>query len=140
MSSLKTTPNNADVHAFLEAVEHPTRKADGFRLYELMNEITGEPAKMWGSSIIGFGKYHYVYESGREGDWMLTGFSPRKQRLSIYIMNGFESHTDALERLGKHKIGKGCLYINKLADVNEDVLRELISESVTALREKYEKA
>ena len=99
-----------------------------------MSEITGEPAEMWGGSIIGFGSYHYVYESGREGDWFLTGFAPRKQSLTLYIMPGFEHYDDLLARLGKHKIGRSCLYINKLADVDMDVLRELVAESVSHMR------
>lgn len=137
MAEAKTTENDNDVREFIEAVEHPRRRADALVLLDLFGEVTGEAAKMWGPSIVGFGKYHYVYESGREGDWMLTGFSPRKQNLSLYIMPGFSEYEDLLGRLGKHRTGRSCLYVNTLDDVDMDVLRELISASVSEMRRKH---
>jgi hypothetical protein len=129
MSELKTKPTDASVEAFLNAVDHPQRRADGYVLLQMMKEITQEPPIMWGSSIVGFGSYHYRYASGREGDWFKTGFSPRKRSLSIYLMQGFDTYKDLLSRLGRHRVGKGCLYINKLADVDLDVLRAIIKRS-----------
>jgi hypothetical protein len=130
MSEAKTRPTKVKVEDFLNTVEHPTRKADGFELLRIMKEITKKKPVMWGQSIVGFGSYHYKYESGREGDIPIVGFSPRKASLSLYIMSGFEEYEDILRKLGKHKIGKSCLYINKLADVNISVLKELIEKSV----------
>lgn len=130
MSENKTRPTNQDVVAFLHSVEHKTRREDGLALLNMMVEETGEEAVMWGSSIVGFGSYHYQYASGREGDMPLVGFSPRKQSMTIYIMPGFDEYEDLLASLGKHKIGKSCLYVNKLADVDENVLRRLIRQSV----------
>jgi hypothetical protein len=129
MSEPKTKKHDASVEDFLSAVEHDTRRADGFTLLEMMREVTGEEPAMWGPSIIGFGSYHYKYESGREGDMPIVGFSPRKRSQSVYIMDGFEGYQDLLDRLGKHRTGKSCLYINKLADVDTDVLREIIRQS-----------
>ena len=128
MSDTKTRPTDQDVLDFLHQVEHKTRREDSFTLLEMMQVLTGEEAVMWGS-IVGFGSYHYKYESGREGDMPLVGFSPRKQNMTLYIMPGFEAYEDMLAGLGKHKIGKSCLYVNKLADVDEAVLRQLISHS-----------
>lgn len=130
MSENKTRPTNQDVVAFLNSVEHKTRREDGLALLNMMVEETGEEAVMWGSSIVGFGSYHYQYASGREGDMPLVGFSPRKQSMTVYIMPGFDEYEDLLASLGKHKIGKSCLYVNKLADVDENVLRRLIRQSV----------
>ena len=137
MSEPKTKQNDASVKDFLNAVEHPVKKADSFRLLELMTEVTGVAPTMWGDSIVGFDTYHYVYASGREGDWPIVGFSPRKQNISLYIMPGFNNFGPLLEKLGKHKVSKACLYINKLADVDEVVLKELITQSVKYMREKY---
>lgn len=134
----KTRPTGAAVEAFLQAVEHPTRRADGLRLLELFRDWTGWPAQMWGPSIIGFGRYHYRYDSGREGEFMITGFSPRKANLSIYILPGYRDMSDKLARLGKHKIGKSCLYINKLADIDEAVLRELVEDGLAYMQKNYE--
>jgi hypothetical protein len=128
MSENKTRPTDQDVTQFLESVAHKTRRADGFALLRMMAEITGETAVLWGS-IVGFGSYHYQYESGREGDMPLVAFSPRKQSMTVYIMPGFDAYDELLSKLGKHKIGKACLYINKLADVDETVLRQLIKQS-----------
>lgn len=129
MCVLKTKPKEKSVEDFLNAVEHPQRKADGFELLEIMKEVTKEEPVMWGPSIIGFGSYHYKYASGREGDWPITGFSPRKRSLSIYLTPGLDDISDLLGVLGKHRVGKGCLYINKLSDVDIDVLKEIIKKT-----------
>lgn len=135
MSEIKTKVTNADVNDFIDAVADERKRADGFVLLELFKKITGEPPKMWGSSIVGFGQYHYKSQrSSQEGDWMLTGFSPRKQSLTLYILHGLENQTEILSKLGKHKTGKGCLYINKLADVDMKVLENLIRENYTAMK------
>ena len=102
-----------------------------------MKEVTGEEPKMWGDSIVGFGDYHYQYASGREGNWFLAGFSPRKQNLTLYIMAGFDNYDTLLSQLGKYKTGKSCLYINKIADVNLDVLKELVQQSVAHMRQAH---
>ena len=133
----KTVPNSHSVDAFLQTVDDEKKRADCFRILDMMGEITGEPPVMWGGSIVGFGTYHYKYESGREGDFFITGFSPRKQSLTLYIMSGFSHYEELLQKLGKHKTGKSCLYINKLEDVDMDVLKEMIRESVKMMREKY---
>lgn len=130
MAELKTQRNDGDVGAFLASIEDPTRRADCHALVELMSKVTGSPAEMWGSSIVGFGSSHYTYATGREGDWFKVGFSPRKQNLTLYIMSGFDGYTTLLEKLGKHTTGKSCLYVKRLADVNEKVLAELVKRSV----------
>ena len=130
MAELKTKQTKASVEKFLNSVKDEKKREDSFKILELMKKITKEEPKMWGPSIIGFGNYHYKYASGREGDWFLTGFSPRKQNLTLYIMSYLEKHKDLLKKLGKHKTGKGCLYINKLVDVDMNVLKELITASV----------
>lgn len=132
MAELKTKPNDADVEAFLAALPDAQKRSDSLVLLDLFRTVTGEPPKMWGTAIVGFGDYHYVYASGREGDWFITGFSPRKQNLTLYCMGGYEPHGEVLARLGKHKLGKGCLYINRLRDVDLNVLRELITTTVAA--------
>ena len=129
MAENKTQKTGASVDEFLSSVENKTRREDGFKVLELMREVTGLEPEMWGPSIVGFGDYHYKYESGREGDFLLTGFSPRKQSLSLYIMPGFKAYEDLLSSLGKHRNGASCLYINKLADVDIGVLRELVRQS-----------
>lgn len=134
---VKTTLNDGSVEDFLNGVEQEQRQKDAFVLLDLFKEITGEPAKMWGTSIVGFGSYHYVYDSGREGDWMMVGFSPRKANLTLYIMNGFERYEALLGQLGKYKTGKSCLYINKLEQVDLVVLKELIAASYQYMKEKY---
>lgn len=136
-SGNKTTTTGADPMTFLHAVEHPTRRADGLALDALFREVTGWQPRMWGPSIVGYGSYHYVYDSGREGDMCATGFSPRKASLSLYIMPGYQDFGEILGRLGKHKTGKGCLYINKLADVDPDVLRELIAAGLRDLATRW---
>ena len=137
-SENKTQPTTASVEAFLQSIEHETRRADGFALLELFNRITGMKPKMWGPSIVGYGRYHYKYESGREGDFLLTGFSPRKSALSIYIMPGYRDMSEKLERLGKHKTGRSCLYINKLDDIDLTVLEEIVLDGIAYMKERYE--
>ena len=134
MAELKTKKNTASVSAFLKGVEDPTRRKDCETVRKIMREETGSRAAMWGDAIVGFGSYHYKYASGREGDWMLCGFSPRKQNLSVYIMAGFTKYEALLKKLGKHKTGKSCLYIKRLEDIDLAVLRELIRQSVAHLR------
>lgn len=126
MAENKTRETAEPVEDFLLQVDHPTRRADALALNEIFKEVTGYAPKMWGPTIVGYGNYHYVYDSGREGDMCATGFSPRKANLSIYIMPGYTDFGEILGRLGKHKMGKSCLYINKLADVDTEVLKELI--------------
>lgn len=129
MPENKTKPTLQSVEAFLDAVENPKRRADGKTLCTMMEEITGQPPVMWGPSIIGFGKLHYKYESGHEGDMPLVAFSPRKHAITLYIMVNNENFKYLLEKLGKCKTSKACLYINNLKDVDENVLRELIDLS-----------
>ncbi|MEL7116311.1 MAG: DUF1801 domain-containing protein [Pseudomonadota bacterium] len=133
MAENKTKPTGVDVQSFLEAVEHPTRRADGLRLNEIFQEVTGWQPKMWGPTMVGYGSYDYTYKAGHSGSSLATGFSPRKANLSIYIMPGYADFDDMLARLGKHKHGKSCLYVNKLADVDETVLRELIAAGLRDL-------
>ena len=133
MTDNKTQPTEVDVTSFLTAVEHPTRRADGLALDEMFREITGWTPRMWGPTIVGYGSYHYKYDSGREGDFLATGFSPRKANLSLYIMPGYDDMPDLLARLGKHKMGKSCLYINKLADVDTDVVRQIVRRGLDRL-------
>lgn len=135
----KTLPTDASPADFIAAVEHPTRRADAQALCAVMAGISGEPPVMWGPSIIGFGRYHYRYDSGHEGDAPLIGFSPRKANLVVYLMPGFEDRQHLLSRLGKAKTSVSCLYINKLADVDMDVLRELIAASLDEMRRRYPK-
>lgn len=117
-SDSKTKPNEDDVDVFLARVENKEKRDDCYRILKLMQKITKQQPKMWGGSIVGFGEYHYKYVSGREGDWFLTGFSPRKNNLSLYIMSGFEKNPQLMKKLGKFKTGKSCLYINKLSDID----------------------
>ena len=134
MSQNKTVANENNVMAFLNAVEPEKKREDSLIITKLMEEVTGEQATMWGTSIVGFGNHHYRYESGREGDMPLVGFSPRKQAITLYIMAGFDAYDDLLGKLGKHKIGKSCLYIKKIEDVDLDVLRELVKQSAEHMR------
>jgi hypothetical protein len=133
----KTRATEADVTAFLEAVEHPVRRADALALDGLFREATGWTPRMWGASIVGYGRYHYVYASGREGDFLATGFSPRKANLSIYVLPGYADFGGILARLGKHRLGKSCLYVNRLADIDTGVLAELIRAGLHDLSAKY---
>ena len=136
MAELKTKPNKLSVEKFLNSIKDEQKRKDSFQVLEMMKKITKEEPIMWGTSIVGFGKYHYKYESGREGDWFLTGFSPRKQNLTLYIMSGFKRYNELMKKLGKHKTGSSCLYINKLDDIDLKVLKELISESVKYMKNK----
>lgn len=134
MAELKTTQNDANVEAFLKSVENEGKRDDSFKLMELMRKVTGLDPKMWGDSIIGFGQYHYRYATGHEGDAALVGFSPRKQNLTLYLMGCYirpedKTYDELFSKLGKHKTGKSCLYINKLEDVDMGVLEELVRKS-----------
>lgn len=133
-AELKTKLNDASVEDFLNAVQDDQARADCFEIVTIMKQATKAEPKMWGTSIVGFGSYHYKGKSGREGDWMLTGFSPRKQNLTLYIMPGFDRYDKLLKKLGKFSTGKSCLYIKKLADVDKKVLKELVSESVKVMK------
>ena len=126
MAENKTKPQDGDVYAYLDTIEPEKKRQDSLAVLELMKDVTGEEPKMWGTSIIGFGEYRYRYESGREGDWFLTGFAPRKQSLTLYIMAGFSKYDELMGQLGKYTTGKSCLYIKKIEDVDTDVLRELV--------------
>jgi hypothetical protein len=128
----KTRETRASVEKFLNGVKDEKMREDSFKILKMMKQITKSEPKMWGSSMVGFGNYHYKYASGREGDWFITGFSPRKQSLTLYTMTYLEKHKDILKRLGKFKTGKGCLYINKLEDIDMKVLKELITTAVKA--------
>jgi len=129
MAELKTKQTSDSVATFLNSVEDETKRKDCFEILEMMKQATGEQPKMWGTSIIGFGSYHYKYESGHEGDMCIIGFSPRKQNITLYVGVSNENIHKLLPELGKHKTGKGCLYINKLSDVDEGVLKKIIKTS-----------
>jgi len=137
MAEQKTKPTEQSVEGFLDKVSSEKVRDDCFTLIQLMKKITGAPPKMWGPSIIGFGKYHYRYDSGHEGYSCLTGFSPRKANISLYVIPGFSQSPDLLKKLGKHKAAKGCVYIKKLEDVDLSVLEKLIRSSVDFLKKKY---
>ena len=136
MAKNKTIPTNQSVEEFLNAVADERKREDSFAILELMKQVTGLEPKMWGSSIVGFGSYHYKYESGREGDMILAGFSPRKQNLTIYNMGGIDQYDDLLKKLGKHTVGGGCLYIKRLDDVDLPTLKRLIEESFKHIQHK----
>lgn len=133
MAEPKTKETSASVPEFIDKIADPQRRKDCRAVADIMRDVTGEEPKMWGSSIVGFGSYHYKYASGREGDWMITGFSPRKGDLTLYIMGGFDSFSDLMKDLGKYKTGKSCLYIKKLADIDAAVLRKLVKKSVNLM-------
>lgn len=137
MAKLKTTETDASVDEFLAAVENDKRRVDALTVKTIMERLTGQPPKMWGSSIVGFGAYDYKYPTGNSGRWMMTGFSPRKTALTVYIMPGFSKYDDLMAKLGKHKTGKSCLYINKLEDVDQGVLEELITLSFEHMKASY---
>lgn len=139
MSELKTKVNNASVKDFLNSIENEQTRKDCIEISKMMEGVTKARPKMWGTSIVGFGSYHYTGKSGREGDWMLTGFSPRKQNLTLYLMGGFDSEKDLLKKLGKHKTSVGCLYIKKLEDVDRNVLKELVTASVKKMKSQVKK-
>ncbi len=130
MAELKTKPSEQSVEAFLNRVEDEKKRQDCLTILEIMKHITKAEPQMWGTGIVGFGTYPYKYESGREGDWFVAGFSPRKQNLTLYIMAGFSRYDELLSKLGKFKIGKSCLYIKKIEDVDLPTLKELIKQSV----------
>lgn len=142
-AELKTKPTDAEVSAFVAKVENPTRRADAETLLQIYSEATGMEPQMWGPSIIGYGSYHYKYESGREGDMCRAGFSPRKANIVLYLMGGYSNPAtqktmdDLRARLGKHKTGSSCLYINKLADVDTDVLKEMVAVDLAWMDKKY---
>jgi hypothetical protein len=136
MAELKTKLNDASVDKFLQTIKDEQRRKDCFTVLELMKKITKAEPKMWGTSIVGFGTYQYKYASGREGDWFLTGFSPRKQNLTLYIISGFKRYEGLMKKVGKFKTGSSCLYINDLKDVNVKALEDLIRQSVDYISNK----
>lgn len=138
MADNKTKPGRVSVTAFINGIEDREKRRDAKKVAAMMRAATGSRAKMWGASIVGFGSYHYKYASGREGDFMITGLSPRKQALTVYIMPGFSHFGGLMKRLGKYKTGKSCLYIRRLADVDEKVLNRLIVDAVKYMRNNYE--
>ncbi|MGB5721129.1 MAG: DUF1801 domain-containing protein [Woeseiaceae bacterium] len=138
MAENKTKPTKLSITAFMNGIEDPAMRRDARKVSAMMRKATGSRARMWGSNIVGFGEYHYKYDSGREGDSMIVGFSPRKQALALYVIPGFKPFAPLMNKLGKYKTGKSCLYIKRLSDVDEDVLAKLIGESVKLMRKKYE--
>ncbi len=138
MAELKTKPTDSSVEEFIDSVESETKRDDCRELLKIIGKVTGEKPVMWGTSIVGFGNYHYKYKTGREGDWFLAGFSPRKQSMTVYMMGGFEGKEELLDKLGKHKMSVGCLYVNKLADIDLKILEKLIKNSVNILKNSYE--
>ena len=138
MAENKTKPNKASVAAFIKGIEDKQKRSDVKKVVAMMREATASRARMWGTNIVGFGRYHYKYDSGREGDFMITGFSPRKQALTLYIIPGFTHFESLMSKLGKYKTGKSCLYIRRLSDVDEKVLRQLIVGSVKYMRKNYD--
>lgn len=134
---MKTVPNDNSVLGFIEAVPHKGRQSDARELLTFLEDVSGEQPKMWGPSIIGFGSYHYVYDSGREGVMMLTGFSPRKQHMVIYMMNGCEKYRARLKTMGPHKTGKSCLYLKSLQDIDMEILKAIILDSIMSVKKKY---
>lgn len=136
MAELKTKKSDASVEDFLNGIPDEKKRQDSFAILALMKEVTQAEPKMWGDSIVGFGHYRYKYATGREGDWFLAGFSPRKQNLTLYIMAGFAQYEALLGKLGKYKTGKSCLYINKLQDVNTEALKELVQQSVAHMAQR----
>lgn len=137
MAKNKTQPTSVSVTDFINSVPDEGKRKDSFHLLELMRDMTGHEPVMWGSSIIGFGKYHYRYDSGHEGDAPLLGFSPRKAAISLYVFTGLEAHEGLLERLGKFKRGKACIYVKKMADVDEESLKRLMRETIDFMQKKY---
>lgn len=137
MAQNKTQPTDKSVKTFIDSIDDQQKRADSYSLLALMKEVTGCEPKMWGPSIIGFDQYHYKYESGREGNFLKVGFSPRKRELSIYLMCSFEKQAETMKKLGKHRTGKSCLYVKRLEDIDLDVLKDLVQESVKFVDEKY---
>jgi Domain of unknown function (DU1801) len=137
MPENKTQQTEASVAAFLDAIPDDQQRKDAAAISTMMGRLSGEPAKMWGPTIIGFGRYHYRYESGREGEMCRIGFSPRKGQMVVYLVDGYEGKAAQLERLGKHKTGKACLYIKRLSDIRVDVLEEMVAESLEYMNAQY---
>ncbi len=139
MAELKTRRTRQNVTDFLNAIPEEGKRRDAFAICAMMEAITGDKPTMWGSSIVGFGSYHYVYASGREEDWPVLGFSPRKESLTLYLSSGFKNYGELLDKLGRHKTGKVCLYIKKLADVDLSVLKEMLAQSVESMQAREKK-
>ena len=137
MAELKTKANKASVDKFLKGIQDEQKREDCFKIVDIMKKAAKAEPQMWGTSIVGFGSYHYKYASGREGDWFLVGFSPRKQNLTLYIMSGFDEYNSLLKKLGKHATGKSCLYIKRLEDVDMKVLKELVTRSVKHMQKMH---
>jgi hypothetical protein len=137
MAELKTKVTDESVERYLASVDNQRRRDESRVIDALMRRVTGLQPRMWGDSMVGYGSYHYTYATGREGDWLATGFAPRKQAMTIYVMLGFENYADLMDRLGKYKTGKSCLYVRKLEDIDLGVLEELIDRSFRDLRKKY---
>jgi Domain of unknown function (DU1801) len=139
MAELKTKLNKSSVEKFLNGVKDEQKRLDSFKIMNMMKKITKEEPKMWGPSIVGFGSYHYKYESGNEGDMCIAGFSPRKNALTVYIMPGFDKFENLMKKLGKYKTGRSCLYIKRLEDVDLNILEKIISGSYKYMLAKYGK-
>mgnify|MGYP001557752280 FL=1 len=137
-SQNKTVETDASVEEFINAVDNEQKRQDSWELLAMMEKVTNSPAKMWGSSLVGFGQYHYKYESGREGDFFITGFSPRKSALTVYIMPGFDGYEEQLSKLGPYKTGKSCLYLKKLDAIDRKVLEDIVTDSVAVMRKRYD--
>lgn len=137
MADLKTQPSDASVDQFIQAVADEQRRQDAIALLALMKRITQQEPQLWGGTMVGFGRYHYSYASGRSGTWFVTGFAPRKRETTVYIMAGFEPYAALLEQLGKHRLGKSCLYIKRLADVDMQVLETLVTRSLADMAARY---
>ena len=138
MAELKTRPNRASVKSFIDGIDDTQKRKDARTISAMMRRATGKRAKMWGDSIVGFGTYRYSNTAGKHFEWPITGFSPRARNLTVYIMPGFSRYDALMKKLGKHKTGKSCLYINRLSDVDEEILETLIEESVARMRDVYE--
>ena len=139
MAELKTKPNKQKVVDFLNLIEDKQEREDSFSICEIMKSLSKDDPVMWGSSIVGFGTYHYKYASGREADWMKIGFSPRKQAITLYIMTGFDSYESLLKKLGKYKTGKSCLYIKRLDDIDIEILKEIVKQSIEEISKRNAK-
>ena len=137
MSSNKTVENDETVEDFINAIDNEQKRKDSWEMIALMREITGAEPRMWGSSMVGFGQYHYKYASGREGDSFITGFSPRKTALTVYVMPGFGDYAGQMAKLGPHRTGKSCLYLRSLNAIDREVLEEIIQDSVNVMRKRY---
>jgi len=138
MSSNKTVKSDASVENFINSVDNEQKRRDSWDMIALMKEITGSEPKMWGNSLVGFGQYHYKYASGREGKFFITGFSPRKTALTVYVMPGFDKYEDLMSKLGPYKTGKSCLYLKNLDLIDRGILEEIIRDSVAVMRDRYQ--